>query len=130
VDLLAHDEEKRKEHRTECIRIAAELEAMKYRFHHQRVIVLRDEPIKETKAGIILPKQAEVKKERGTVIALGAGVSEDDGLGDLDVLDRIVFTKYNPVLIKLLDSDGKEMVLEVMHTADIYVSWPGTGGVG
>ncbi|MCX6760954.1 MAG: co-chaperone GroES [Candidatus Nealsonbacteria bacterium] len=73
------------------------------------------EPIKEeekTKAGILLPDTAEKEKpEQGKVIAVGPGRKTSSGkIITLDVKagDKVLFTKYGPVEIKV---DNKEYLI-------------------
>lgn len=118
------------EHRKECICIAAELRVMGYQFPHNRVVVIRDPSRNKSEGGIIIPDQAKPKLSKGTILAFGALVVDEDGkvkpetgLGDAQILDRCVFTKYHPILIELTDSEGKLLYLETMHPSDIYVTW-------
>ena len=115
--------------RSKAIAVAAELAAMKYRFPFDRIILLRDDPIGKSAGGIILPDTAKRKPVKGTIVALGENLHGDSefqsdaalNLGQIAVLDRILFTKYNPMLVELLDSKGTIMELDVMHPMDIYV---------
>ena len=114
-----------KEHRQECIRIAAELKAMGYKCRGERVVVVRD-PAAEKIGRIHVPDAGKRKPIRGTLVALGTLIRAEDLEHDLHgvaVLDRCAYTKYNPILIEIPDSDGRMMELEVMHASDIYVTW-------
>lgn len=73
------------------------------------------EPIKEeekTKAGILLPETVEKERpEQGKVIAVGPGRKTNAGKIipiDINVGDKILFTKYSPSEIKV---DGKEYLI-------------------
>lgn len=123
-----NDKQKREIHRNECIRIVAELTVMKYRFHRERIVTFPDKRIEKSAGGLHIPDEAQGKPAKGTVVAIGSDVDQEKE--KLALLDRVLFTKYTPILITLLDSGGEEMQLEVMHPTDVYVSWEGTGGKG
>jgi chaperonin GroES len=107
------------------MRVASEVFAMGYNFPHERILVLRDPDEETSRGGIIIPDKGKVKQSKGTIIAIGNAVEvgENTELGKVKVLDRIIFTKYNPVLITLLDSNGDDIELLTMHAADLYVTW-------
>jgi chaperonin GroES len=73
------------------------------------------EPIKEeekTKSGILLPETADKERpEQGKVVAVGPGKKNDSGqiiAMDIEVGQRVLFTKYGPNEIKV---DGKEYLI-------------------
>ena len=73
------------------------------------------EPLKEeekTKSGILLPETAEKERpEQGKVVAVGPGRKTNAGKIipiDIEVGDKILFTKYSPNEIKI---DGKEYLI-------------------
>jgi chaperonin GroES len=61
-----------------------------------------------TKSGIVLPDTAKEKPQRGTVIAAGEGLRDDDGDRipmDVKVGDVVIFAKYAGTEFKLDDED-------------------------
>lgn len=75
-----------------------------------RVIVLVDEA-EEKQGGIIIPDIAKAPPQYGTVIAAGDGKITDKGVllpFGVKVGDRILFTKYSGVDIKL---NGEDLLL-------------------
>ena len=68
-----------------------------------------DELHNKTASGIIIPETVDKEKaEQGTVVAVGEGKYNDNGVlmpMHVRVGDRVVFSKYSPNEIKL---DGKE----------------------
>lgn len=110
------------EHRQRCVQIAAELE-VGYNFPHERIIVVQDPAADTTPGGILIPDQAKVKPIRGTIVAFGQGIDEESGLGNMQPLDIVLYTKYNPLMIRLDDSGGEPMELLVLHPRDVYVTW-------
>jgi chaperonin GroES len=70
------------------------------------------EPIKEeekTKGGILLPQSSEKEKpEQGTVIAVGPGKTTSSGHiipMEVNVGDKVIFTKYGPHEVKVGDKE-------------------------
>jgi chaperonin GroES len=64
---------------------------------HDRVLVVRTEEEEKTAGGIIIPDTAKEKPQEGKVIAVGAGMMDEDGKRiSLDVKqgDRVLFSKY------------------------------------
>ena len=98
-------------------RVAAELEAMGYKLYDERVAVVRDKTLDQTESGLWIPEEAREKQIAGTVVMVGEAVTSG-----IAVLDRVTFTKYNPVLMELKLLDGS-IALEVMHAMDIYIGW-------
>jgi chaperonin GroES len=88
--------------------------ALKLKPLADRLIV---EPIEqeETFAGgqLVLPETAKEKPQQGTVIAVGPGKKDEDGDRipmDVQVGDRILFTKYGPTEYKI--DDKKLLILK------------------
>jgi len=117
------------EAQSKAMRITAQIEAMGYRFVGDRVITVRDEAAEKSAGGIIIPDAAKCKPLNATIVALGTGfdlpderksdyVLEVEGIG---VLTRVLHNKYQPIMIELLDTEGKIMELEVMSPRDIFV---------
>jgi chaperonin GroES len=78
---------------------------------HDRIIVRRLEEGEQQIGGIIIPDTAKEKPQRGTVLAVGNGKTNDEGtLVPLDVKagDLILFGKYSGQEIKL---DGQEYLI-------------------
>ena len=79
---------------------------------HDRVVVEaigENERGKETKSGIFIPETVDKERsERGVVVAVGPGKTNDDGKVipmSVKVGDKIIFTKYGPDEVKV---DGKD----------------------
>ena len=61
-----------------------------------------------TASGIVLPDTAKEKPQRGTIIAAGEGLRDDDGDRiplDVKVGDEVLFAKYAGTEFKLNDED-------------------------
>jgi chaperonin GroES len=96
----------------------SEVEAMKLRPLHDRVVVRRIEEDKKTAGGIIIPDTATEKPVQGEVIAVGPGARDESGkLVPLDVKkgDRVLFGKWSGTEVKI---DGEE--LAIMKESDIF----------
>ncbi len=90
---------------------------MKFRPLHDRVLVRRLEEEEKTVSGIIIPDAAKEKPMEGEIIAVGAGVRDENGaLQALDVKagDRILFGKWSGTEVKM---DGEELL--IMKESDI-----------
>jgi len=95
-----------------------EIENMKIRPLHDRVIVRREEEEKKTASGIILPGSAQEKPNRGEVVAVGSGRILDSGEVrpvDVKVGDQVVFGQYAGN--DKMDVDGEELI--ILSEADI-----------
>lgn len=82
---------------------------MKARPMHDRILVKRDEPQKETAGGIQIPQSSQERMMQGTVVAVGKGRVDERGvtvLPSLRVGDRIVVGKYGGTEITI---DGKQL---------------------
>ncbi len=79
-------------------------------------VVIKVETAKETvKSGIVLPDSAKEKPQQGTVVAVGSGVTLDNGTKlPLEVKegDKVVYSKYSGNEIKL---DDVEYVVLSQH---------------
>jgi chaperonin GroES len=96
----------------------SEVEAMKIRPLHDRVVVRRIEEDLKTAGGIIIPDTAKEKPVQGEVIAVGPGARDESGkLVPLDVKkgDRVLFGKWSGTEVKI---DGEE--LAIMKESDIF----------
>lgn len=84
---------------------------------HDRVTVRRIESDEKTKGGLIIPDSAKEKPSEGEVVAVGAGVRDDDGNRvalDVKAGDRVLFGKWSGTEINL---DGEELL--IMKESDI-----------
>jgi chaperonin GroES len=94
-----------------------EVEAMKFRPLHDRVVVRRIEEQTKTAGGIIIPDTAKEKPMQGEVIAVGPGGREASGrIVPLDVKrgDRVLFGKWSGTEVKI---DGEDLL--IMKESDI-----------
>jgi chaperonin GroES len=94
-----------------------EVEAMKFRPLHDRVVVRRVEEDTKTAGGIIIPDTAKEKPMQGEVVAVGPGARDESGrIVPLDVKkgDRVLFGKWSGTEVKI---DGEELL--IMKESDI-----------
>ena len=78
---------------------------------HDRILVRRVEEGETVRGGIIIPDSAKEKPQKGEVVAVGKGKSNDEGkVFPLDVQagDRVLFGKYSGTEIKI---DGEEFLI-------------------
>lgn len=71
---------------------------------HDRVLVKIDEAEEETDSGLIIPESAKEKPTLGTVIAVGKGRINEDGIRlpmDVEPGNRVMFGKYAGTEMKL-----------------------------
>lgn len=90
---------------------------MAFRPLHDRVLVRRIEEDQKTAGGIIIPDTAKEKPMQGEVIAVGKGVTLEDGtVRPLDVQagDTVLFGKWSGTEVKM---DGEELL--IMKESDI-----------
>jgi chaperonin GroES len=95
----------------------SEVEAMKFRPLHDRVVVRRIEDDMKTAGGIIIPDTVKEKRMQGEIIAVGPGARDESGkLVPLDVKngDRVLFGKWSGTEVKI---DGQELL--IMKESDI-----------
>ena len=94
-----------------------ELEPMKIRPLHDRVIVKRLDEERTSPGGIVIPDTATEKPIQGKVIAVGKSkILEDGKVRPLDVKvgDKILFGKYSGTEVKV---DGDDLL--VMREEDV-----------
>jgi chaperonin GroES len=94
-----------------------EVEAMKFRPLHDRVLVRRVEEEERTAGGIIIPDTAREKPMQGEVIAAGPGARDETGKLvplEVNVGDRVLFGKWSGTEVKI---DGRELL--IMKESDI-----------
>lgn len=72
---------------------------------HDRVVIKADESEEKTKGGIYVPDTAKEKPQRGEVMAVGPGKTENGQLITPQVKkgDRILFGKYSTTEITIDD---------------------------
>jgi chaperonin GroES len=78
---------------------------------HDRVLVRRVEEDDTVRGGIIIPDSAKEKPQKGEIMAVGKGKSNDEGkVFPLDVKagDHVLFGKYSGAEIKI---DGEEFLI-------------------
>ena len=95
----------------------SEVEAMKFRPLHDRVVVRRVDEETKTAGGIIIPDTAKEKPMQGEILAVGPGARDEAGkLVPLDVKkgDRVLFGKWSGTEVKI---DGEELL--IMKESDI-----------
>ena len=78
---------------------------------HDRILVRRVEEDDTVRGGIIIPDSAKEKPQKGEIMAVGKGKSNDEGkVFPLDVKagDHVLFGKYSGAEIKI---DGEEFLI-------------------
>lgn len=105
--------------------MAAQLEAQGFVLYGPRVAIIRDPVEQETKTGIILTKDLQEKKLRGTIVMIGHGaeVDEDGNEMGIHVGDRMTFSKFNNTLFELPLVNGDQVYVEVVHINNLYIGW-------
>ncbi len=91
---------------------------MKMRPLHDRVVIRRVDEEAKTAGGILLPGNAAEKPSQGEVIAVGKGISLENGdLRALDVKagDKVLFGQYAGSTVKI---DGQEYL--IMKESEIF----------
>ncbi len=84
---------------------------------HDRVLVRRVESEEKTAGGLIIPDSAKEKPAEGEIVAVGAGLRDDDGdriALDVKVGDKVLFGKWNGQDVTI---DGEELLM--MKESDI-----------
>jgi chaperonin GroES len=90
---------------------------MKFRPLHDRVVIRRAEGDMKSKGGIIIPDNAKVQPQEGTVVAIGPGSRDESGkLTSLDVKagEIVLFGKWSGAEVKI---DGEDLL--IMKETDI-----------
>ncbi len=85
-----------------------EIEYMKARPLHDRVLLRRIEEKEEAKGGIIIPDTAKEKPMEGDVISVGPGKMMEDGKRlpmDVKAGDRVLLGKYAGTEIRIDDEE-------------------------
>ncbi len=80
---------------------------MKLKPLHDRVVIKADESEEVTKGGIYLPDTAKEKPQRGEVIAVGPGKTEDGKLVAPQVKkgDKVLYGKYSGTEVTIDDTE-------------------------
>lgn len=76
-----------------------------------RVIIRRVDSEAVTKGGIVIPDAAAEKADQGTVLAVGPGKRNNEGLAvplDVNANDRVLFGKFAGQTVKI---DGEELLI-------------------
>ena len=84
---------------------------------HDRVLVRRTEGDEKTAGGLIIPESAKEKPAEGVIVAVGAGLRDDDGdriAMDVKAGDKVLFGKWNGQEVTI---DGEELLM--MKETDI-----------
>lgn len=69
-----------------------------------RVVIKKVEVEEKTKSGIVLPSSAKEQPQIAEVVAIGAGITEDEKKKDeIKVGDKVIFSKYSGTEIKVDD---------------------------
>lgn len=69
-----------------------------------RVVIKKVEVEEKTKSGIVLPSSAKEQPQIAEVVAVGAGITEDEKKKDeIKVGDKVIFSKYSGAEIKVDD---------------------------
>ncbi|WIV11959.1 co-chaperone GroES [Proteiniborus sp. MB09-C3] len=69
-----------------------------------RVVIKKVEVEEKTKSGIVLPSSAKEQPQIAEVVAVGAGITEDEKKKDeIKVGDKVIFSKYSGTEIKVDD---------------------------
>lgn len=85
---------------------------MKLRPLGDRIVVAPIEKESRTASGIVLPESAKEKPQEGRVVAVGAGLRNDEGERvalDVQVDDVVLYAKYAGTEVKL--DDAKYLIL-------------------
>jgi chaperonin GroES len=88
-----------------------EVEQMKFRPLHDRVVVRRIEAEEKSAGGIIIPDTAKEKPQQGEVLAVGPGTRDEQGKIiplDVKVGDVVLFGKWSGTEVKI---DGEELLI-------------------
>ncbi len=85
---------------------------------HDRVLVEPAQAEEKTAAGIIIPDTAKEKPQEGTVVSVGTGKYNENGVLiplTVKVGDKVLYGKYGGTEIKVENKD-----LLIMRESDIY----------
>lgn len=81
----------------------------------ERIVIKMIEAEEKTKSGIVLTGTAKEKPQVAEVLAIGAGITNDEKKKDeVKVGDKVIFSKFAGTEVKL---DGQEII--VIKLADV-----------
>lgn len=89
-----------------------------------RVLVLRDDPVKETAGGLVIPDQAQTTEKSGTVLALGQGymeAGEKEYTKGVEVGMHILFNTYDGVAVNIPTRTEGTIVCQMLHVGNLYI---------
>lgn len=87
-----------------------------------KILLARDQKIAATDAGIIIPETAREEVALGTVLAVGPGAVNHQGVRIPLVVrpgDRVLFRKYAGVDVELDGPDGKKTTYLVLTESEM-----------
>lgn len=111
-----------KEHAEYVADVIAFFKASGVRVRGERVCIVRDPSMEKTSGGLFIPEEGKRKEPRGTVVSIGRTVPVE---ADIEVGDRVMYTKYSPIHFTIKMPDGRTADVEMFHVSDIYLSWRG-----
>ena len=86
-----------------------------------RVVIKALEPEAKTAGGIIIPHHAKEKPQRGEIVAVGPGKSDDKGAVvkmELKVGDKVLYGKYAGTEVNV---DGQDLL--IMRETDVLAKY-------
>ncbi|MCA9128153.1 MAG: co-chaperone GroES [Planctomycetales bacterium] len=83
-----------------------------------RVLVLKDEPKRETKGGIALPDAAEIPTITGRIVTISRLVSKDDDV-PLKNYDKVLFHPKNAIPVDF-EADNQLFVVPVEDIVAVF----------
>jgi chaperonin GroES len=87
-----------------------------------RVLVLKDEPIRETKGGIALPDVAEIPTITGRIVTISRQVEHDEDM-PLRQYDKIIFHPKNAIPVDF-EPDNQLYVVPVEDVVAVFRKKP------
>ncbi len=87
-----------------------------------RVLVLKDEPKRETKGGIALPDAAEIPTITGRIVTISQLVAHDEDV-PLRQYDKILFHPKNAIPVDF-EPDNKHFVVPIEDIVAVFRSEP------
>ncbi|RMF45462.1 MAG: co-chaperone GroES [Planctomycetota bacterium] len=87
-----------------------------------RVLVLKDEPKRETKGGIALPDAAEIPTITGRIVSISRQVAHDEDV-PLKQYDKVLFHPKNAIPVDF-EPDNKHFVVPVEDIVAVFRSEP------
>ena len=93
-----------------------------------RVLVLKDEPKRETKGGIALPDAAEIPTITGRIVTISRVVEHDEDM-PLRQYDKILFHPKNAIPVDL-EADNLLFVVPIEDVVAVFRRLKGKGKTG